>query len=1385
MKREFFVGRDLLAKELKILIVEDSEDDALLVLREIKNADYKADYELVDSPEEFSAALQRQWDVIICDFVMPQFTASDAFKILQKSGKDIPFIIVSGLIGEDIAVEAMKGGVQDYIMKNNLARLVPALERELREAGLRKERVLAMEVSQRRGRQLEILSRASQKINAVLDTPVIMRTLVESGIELVDASGGSAGLCAGDKIILSEFFQDNKWRKFSYEFKKGQGACGEVLATLEPYLTNDAANDEQIPAELKDKWQLRNLVDVPVLGRDGKLWGCFELHNSHNSGFDELDVEMLSGLAASAAVALENGKDIAERKKAEESLQYRFDLEKVITTISTSFIDLPLVQIDRGIFDALHIIGDFAGIDRSYVFQFEKAGTTASNTHEWCAESMKSFKDTLQNIPVQKFSWIFGRIKRGQVVHIPNVEKLGDEAAAEKEEFIKESIKSVVCIPMVCGGVVMGFIGFDSVRQYRSWPNDIILLLRIVGEIFANAIDRKHTEENLRQSEQKFRALVETSSDWIWQIDAGGIYVYCSPKVKELLGYETAEVVGKSIYDFVVEAELGNFKKEFAKYISSQKAFSGIEVVCERKGGGEVVLGKSAVPVYDDYGNFVGYRGIDRDITERKIAEKQLRQSGEFLQTVINADPEATIVVDRDFEIILANQAAKELAGIDPVAAHLTCHKLFHGRDEPCRKKDEQCPVETVLETKRTAKVIHTHRNPADEEVILEISAAPIFDENGEVIQIVESCRDITERQRMLGAIQESEKQYRELVETMNEGICATDGDFVITYVNKRFADMLGYAAEEMVGKAVMDILDEENRAVLAAQIQKRKEGIAGPYDIAFTAKGGGRVYTIVSPKVLLDENGQFISSFGVITDISKRKLAQMELEEERNLLRTLIDTLPDYVYVKDTDSRFAAANKAVAHLMGVPRPEGLIGNTDFDFYPDVMAKEYYEDEQRVMKTGEPLVNKEEATVDIEGRTRFFLTTKVPLKDAAGNIVGIVGAGHDITELREVQQNLSASERRYALAQKAANIGSWEWEIASNIVTWSEQMEPMFGFLPGEFGGTYEAFMDCVHPDDREAIQDSVDANLKEGGEYRIEHRIIWPDGTVKWMSERGATFRDEAGEPIRMLGICQDITERKEAEELRSKLYAELMEKNRELESIIYVASHDLRSPVVNIQGFASELAMIYSKIKPKLEELGVIEKLDKELTAAVEEDVPEAIEYILAGARNLDTLINGLLRLSRLGRAEIEIVDVDMNELIKDVIISKEYQIQTAGADVGVSQLAGCRGDAAQLYQVFSNLLDNALKYIDKGREPVIRIYAEEKPDSVVYCVEDNGKGIAAEHQQKIFEVFHRLEPQFGGGEGLGLTIVRRIMDRHNGNVWVESEAGAGSKFFVEIPK
>jgi len=302
---------------------------------------------------------------------------------------------------------------------------------------------------------------------------------------------------------------------------------------------------------------------------------------------------------------------------------------------------------------------------------------------------------------------------------------------------------------------------------------------------------------------------------------------------------------------------------------------------------------------------------------------------------------------------------------------------------------------------------------------------------------------------------------------------------------------------------------------------------------------------------------------------------------------------------------------------------------------------------------------------------------------------------------------------------------------------------------------------------------------IASGKVWKGEIKNRAKDGSYYWVDTTIFPFLDAKGRPRQYVAIRTDITQRKE-DELRLKFFAEeLAAKNKELETVVYVVSHDLRSPLLNVQGFGNALIRACGQLKEKFKSTE-----DVEVRNLFETDIPRALRFIEAGVAKMDMLLSGFLRFSRLGRVVLQIQTIRMNKLVSGAALALKFQTEEAGAELAVGDLPDCKGDPTLIGQVFSNLIDNALKYRAPGRPCRISITGRVEIGQAVYRVEDNGIGIAAEHQPKVFELFHRLDPKKTQGEGLGLSIAQRALERQQGRIWVESTPGKGTRFFIALP-
>jgi signal transduction histidine kinase len=293
------------------------------------------------------------------------------------------------------------------------------------------------------------------------------------------------------------------------------------------------------------------------------------------------------------------------------------------------------------------------------------------------------------------------------------------------------------------------------------------------------------------------------------------------------------------------------------------------------------------------------------------------------------------------------------------------------------------------------------------------------------------------------------------------------------------------------------------------------------------------------------------------------------------------------------------------------------------------------------------------------------------------------------------------------------------------------------------------------------------------------------------WKLAQAWAAQAAAEAEVRRINAGLELTVAERTQELNQKVLelddanAELAHKNEEMESMIYIASHDLRSPLVNIQGFSQRLEKAKGDIDTRLAQDDVPETVRSSLAKILGERMPAALGFIKSSSLKMDALINGLLRLSRAGRAPLSIQPLDMNAMLHEIVGTLTIQAQQANATVTMGDLPPCLADSAQINQVFTNLIDNAIKYRDPARPLSITVTGGLHGQRARYDVADTGLGIAEEFQPKVWQLFHRLDPNGSvSGEGLGLTLVQRLLDRLRGQITLKSTPGEGSCFTVELP-
>jgi len=513
----------------------------------------------------------------------------------------------------------------------------------------------------------------------------------------------------------------------------------------------------------------------------------------------------------------------------------------------------------------------------------------------------------------------------------------------------------------------------------------------------------------------------------------------------------------------------------------------------------------------------------------------------------------------------------------------------------------------------------------------------------------------------------------------------------------------------------------------------------------------------------------EFLSSVSAQLGLAiERKQLENTLRKERAFLRTLIDHLPDSVYVKDLASRKVIANLAEVRFSGRQSEAEILGKDDFAFHPKELAEQFLADDQVVLQTGQSVINREEYVIDKQGQKTWLLTTKIPLRDENDKIAGLIGLGRDITERKRIEEELKTNGMRMSEAQQIAHLGSWEFDAVTGEVKWSDELWRVFGLEPREFGLDFEEYLAIVHADDRHLVKSINEKSQQTEKEFGYDYRIVLADGTIRVLRANGRVLCDQHGQMVKIMGTDQDITEQKRTEEELEQARNAAIESARLKSEFLANMSHEIRTPMNGVIGMTGLL-------------------LDTELNA----DQRDCAETIRSSGEALLTIINDILDFSKIeaGKLQFDLVDFDLRNAVEGTVESlveraREKKIEFASF-VHTDLPTALRGDPGRLRQILTNLTGNALKFTEQG-EVVVSAEREFESETAVmirFSVRDTGIGISEATQKTLFQAFTQADGSTTrkyGGTGLGLSISKQLVQLMAGQIGVSSEIGKGSTFW-----
>jgi PAS domain S-box-containing protein len=505
-----------------------------------------------------------------------------------------------------------------------------------------------------------------------------------------------------------------------------------------------------------------------------------------------------------------------------------------------------------------------------------------------------------------------------------------------------------------------------------------------------------------------------------------------------------------------------------------------------------------------------------------------------------------------------------------------------------------------------------------------------------------------------------------------------------------------------------------------------------------------------------------------LVAQLAKQRFrAERTARDARQRLAAIVEGSQDAILSKDINGFITSWNAAAQRLYGYT-PEEVVGRHVSMLAPPEKATEIDEIMAR-LRRGERVGHLQTERVRKDGGRLTVWLSVSPIRNENGDVIGASALTHDVTAQTQVERRLFGTERELAvayerlrLAQQAAHVGAWEWNISSGAVTWSPEMEEIHGFAPGSFGGKFEDWLETVHPDDRDGLQKQVLATLQHGAQYDVEYRSVRPNGTVYWTAARGKAFYDQDGRPQRLAGVCMDIDHRKMAEE--SLRQTEKLAATGRLAASI---AHEINNPLEAV------INLVY------------LAHLDPALSAASKQYLALA-DKELGRVAHLAKQTLGFYRDSsfpvRLKVSQVfdEVLELYTRRLqSKQIVTEKDYT-----EDAEITAFEG------EIRQLFSNLITNAIDALPEGGQLRIRVscaldWRDTLRPGVRITVADTGKGIPCEMLDKIFEPFFTTKKDVG--TGLGLWLSRNIVEKHTGYMRVRSSATpgrSGTAFTVFLP-
>ncbi len=1014
-----------------------------------------------------------------------------------------------------------------------------------------------------------------------------------------------------------------------------------------------------------------------------------------------------------------------------------------------------------------------------------------------------------------------------------------------------------------------------------------------------------HNYKKLRESEKLFRFAIDATELGIWDLDPITNLLTANKRVKDWFGIPEAEdfpledVISKIDYkdrDRVRHAIAKAQEYEFGGTLDETYTIINPVTKTER-----IVRGRG-LTLFDDHKKAIRFNGTLQDVTDLVRFNQKVQESEQRFRNLIVQSPIAKCLFrTSDLVIDIANNNMLSFWEKDSDVIGRPIHELegwFVNRTVQILK--------SIIETGETVSLNEIRKEIPDKGISYHnLTFKPIVDSNGVIYGIMETAIDVTQLVKARQKVEESERRFRSLISQAPIAIGLFVGrDHIIESPNRAMIDIIG-KGPDIIGKSLREVMPElesEGQPFLSIMDHVFDTGeVCNIYGIDIKIERNGILtqnsYDVTySP--ITDIEGKVYAILEIAVDVSEKVFAQRQIAENEARFRNLVESAPFPIGVyTGKEMRILLANQAILDVWG--KGNDVIGKLYTEVLPELGNQQIFEQLAEVYRTGIPY-NAENARVDLVEngtlRTYYFNYNFMPLRDAYGNVYGVMNTAADVTDLNLAKQAIEATaanlrstivqapvamailsgpeyiveiandkmyelwgkartdlegqklferlpevkdqgfeellakvyntgetykdyavpvtvprnggleqifvnlvyeafrtsddiitgvlavaidvtenvrsrlkieqaEHKARLAIESAKLGTYEVDLSTNEVTTSERFHEIWG-IDGE--KPRAELSKSIHPEDLKTRERAHQQALITGI-LQYECRVVHPDESLHYVSINGKVVYDNEGKPKTLLGVIQDITEQKLfAEELSKQVKdrtQELFRSNEDLMRFAHVASHDLKEPVRKIKIFTN--------------------MIDEQFGDHIPQKAHVYLEKVQSATDRMYSMIEGVLAYSALSASDQPIESIDLNEVFGSIESDLEIMIQQKHAHITINELPKIEGAQVLIYQLFYNLMNNALKFSKENVPPQINVESVSNGDMATLIISDNGIGLDPNFADKIFHAFARLNAKDKyEGTGLGLALCKKIVERHHGKITATGEPGVGTTFTVNLP-